>query len=80
MNDGVDVCSETVLPDTATRAVKKNRYIADAVGVFGDSGHTVADTGGCSAAQIIAGAGLGNGHVKFGLSKGALEEWVETQS
>ena len=80
VNDDVDVCSETELPDTVTRTVKKNRYIADATGVFGDSGYTVADTGGCSAAQIIAEAGLGNGHVKFGLSKGALKDWVATES
>ena len=38
--------------------------------------YTIQDTAGCSAAQIIAGLGLGKGHTKFGVSINAMDEWV----
>jgi hypothetical protein len=38
---------------------------------------TIADTAGCSCAQIIEALALGNGHTKFGCSSGAMKEWIE---
>jgi hypothetical protein len=83
--DGVpdvsDVCPATVLPDTPTDDLKRNRFAANSDGVFVDargalSGYTLADTGGCSATQIIAEAGLGDGHTRFGITRSALEAWI----
>jgi dienelactone hydrolase len=64
-----------------TTTAQQNRFAADVDGRFVaasgvDSGYTVADTGGCSAAQIIAGSGLGQGHSQFGLTLEALDAWV----
>lgn len=78
VDDADDLCPDSVLSESTPQ---KNRYRADADGDFVNgrgqsSGITVADTGGCSAAQIIEAAGLGNGHVKHGLSIGALRDWV----
>jgi hypothetical protein len=78
--DASDVCPGTVLPDNI-RDLQRNRYAADAQGVFRDrrgtsSGYTVTDTGGCSARQIVAAAGLGKGQLKYGLSRSALEAWI----
>ena len=74
--DADDVCAGTVLPDP-TLGLKPNRYAATTNGEFLDSrgdsaGVTLADTGGCSATQIIAAAGLGAGHTKHGISGGEL--------
>ena len=79
--DADDACAGTVLPDQPTGGLKKNRFAANADGVFADSngtsaGITLADTDGCSATQIIAAAGLGAGHTKFGISKAELMERV----
>lgn len=80
--NGDDVCADTAagVVDSAPD-LKHNRYGTDESGVFMsgsdvDSGLTLSDTAGCSASQIIDAAGLGNGHVKFGLSRGALLDWV----
>ena len=59
-----DVCPGTVLPDVIPE-LKVNRFAANADGAFVDakgvpSGYTIADTGGCSATQIAAAAGLGS--------------------
>ncbi|MFK7805154.1 MAG: thrombospondin type 3 repeat-containing protein [Anaerolineae bacterium] len=80
--DGVDACHSTTLPDDTPDKPKKNRYYANASGEFVDgignlAGISVANAGGCSASQIIAAAGLGNGHVKHGISKGALKNWAD---
>ncbi len=83
--DGVanaqDQCDDTVLGVMPTRGAKKNRFYADESGAFVDgrghsAGVTVADTGGCSGQQIISVARLGNGHVRFGISRGALARWI----
>ena len=75
--DDADVCPFTDLAsDDAPSDLKKNRFWSDVAGTFGDSGFTVADTGGCSAGQIIEAAGLGQGHTRFGLTKSALEAWA----
>jgi hypothetical protein len=83
--DGVadvdDVCPATVLPDAPTRELKKNRFAASLDGFASVDGVVVAslaDTGGCSATQIITEAGLGFGHTMFGISRGALRAWIDT--
>jgi hypothetical protein len=78
-----DVCAATVYPERAPEGWKKNRYIVGIDGRFvdpegRDSGFTIHDTSGCSGAQIIVEAGLGVGHVKYGISLSALAAWVET--
>jgi hypothetical protein len=75
-----DTCPGTVLPDVISE-LKVNRFAANADGAFLDaagkaSGYTIADTGGCSAAQIIAAAGLGSAHTRFGITRSALDAWV----
>jgi hypothetical protein len=76
---GEDLCPGTVLPDVLARHLKKNRYAATVDGFASTDGvvvYTLADTGGCSATQIIERAGLGKGHTKFGISRSALEAWI----
>ncbi|MEZ4512377.1 MAG: thrombospondin type 3 repeat-containing protein [Chloroflexota bacterium] len=84
-NDGVadddDLCAGTVLPQDTPVQAKRNRFFADASGQFVDgegnlAGISVVDTGGCSGIQIIEAMGLGQGHVKQGITRGALEEWM----
>jgi dienelactone hydrolase len=62
-------------------AVQEHRFAATEDGRFVtasgvDSGLTVADTGGCSAAQIVDGLELGQGHAKFGVTRDALDDWI----
>jgi len=38
------------------------------------------DTAGCSCEQIVAAQHLGNGHMKFGCSIGAMKNWIEALS
>jgi hypothetical protein len=75
--DNVDECPGTVA-DAA--AVRQNRFRMNSEGDFVDSvgtiAATVADTRGCSAAQIIAAAGLGTGHTNFGITRSALDDWI----
>jgi hypothetical protein len=81
--DADDLCDETVLPEPEPEGWKKNHYIADGSGNFVDpngreAGVTIADTGGCSDAQIVEAAGLGQGHARFGITHSALLDWVES--
>jgi YVTN family beta-propeller protein len=79
----VDVCVDTEIPEETvpTVTLKKNRYaLKDNSPVFEGSNKTVfttTDTGGCSCEQIIEALNLGEGHVMFGCSKSAMDEWVE---
>ena len=84
--DGVanasDACPGTELDARPTDGARRNRYYANGEGVFVDgvgaaSGYTVADTGGCSGRQIVAAAGLGAGHLRFGVTRSALEDWID---
>jgi Tol biopolymer transport system component len=82
--DADDVCPDTVLPDVPTVGLKGARFAAQTNGTF-DSGrdsldglYTLADTAGCSGTQIIALQGLGSGHTQYGISRGALEEFIAT--
>jgi len=76
--DGDDVCPGTVTDGFPQ--LMANRYSYDGTAlVSGRSSnppHTIQETGGCSATQIIAAMGLGPGHQRFGLSRSALEAWI----
>lgn len=89
--DGDDVCPGTVIPEgVPTRELKPNRYaLVDEDFIFdtvvppgGGPGETftTTDTAGCSCEQIIEALGLGQGHVKFGCSLGAMRNWVDIVS
>jgi hypothetical protein len=80
--DGVvnddDLCPDTELPDAFTP--KKNRYGADENGNFvdpfgRDAGLSVADTFGCSGAQIVEQIG-GKNHQTFGPTLSLLLGWI----
>jgi len=83
-----DACPDTVIPESVpTKRLGTNRFAL----VDGDTdfdtkapkgkgprkAFTIEDTAGCSCEQIIEELGLGKGHVKFGCSISAMEEWVE---
>ncbi len=57
-----------------------NRYSYDGTalvsGLASNPPHSIQETGGCSAMQIIAATGGGGGHEKFGLSRSTLEAWI----
>jgi hypothetical protein len=83
----VDRCPGTTLPEgVPTAHLGHNRFAdTDGDGVFDTPSYngnaktrvyTLADTGGCTCEQIIASAGLGTGHSRFGCSAGAMEDWV----
>jgi hypothetical protein len=79
-----DLCRNTTLGDPPER-LKKNRFAADAEGRFVDvngtpSGFDVADTYGCDEDQIIGLAGLGTGHIRFGITRSAIEAFVADNS
>ncbi|MCB0108085.1 MAG: thrombospondin type 3 repeat-containing protein, partial [Caldilineaceae bacterium] len=88
-NDGVpddaDLCTNTSLTTDAPASPGKNRFYVNADGDFVDgdgnfSGYTISDTGGCAGTQIIAAAGLGQGHTLHGISRSALEAWIASLS
>lgn len=83
--DGVvndyDICAETLLGVQPSRGTRKNRFYSSMEGEFIDdsgkyAGVSLSDTGGCSGQQIIVEAGLGEGHVRYGISRSALESWM----
>ena len=90
----VDACAGTAESDLAagvpSQGLGTNRWAdLDGDGVFDTNppngngpqvSFTIVDTAGCNCAQIIVALGLGQGHVKFGCSKGALEDWIELVS
>jgi dienelactone hydrolase len=60
---------------------RQDRFAADEDGRFVtstgvDSGVTLTDTGGCSAAQIISATDAGQGHAMFGITSDVLDAWV----
>jgi len=80
--DGV-LDADDVCPGTVTDAFPRlmdNRYSYDGTGLvsglLSNPPHTIQETGGCSAVQIITAMGLGRGHERFGLSRSALEAWI----
>ncbi|MEE8525997.1 MAG: right-handed parallel beta-helix repeat-containing protein [Thermoanaerobaculia bacterium] len=84
--DTVDVCPGTAIPEAVpTRRFGKNRWalmdgtdFEQAPPQAGSKrSFTTTDTGGCSCEQIVAVAGLGGGHLKFGCSTSVMLAWVE---
>jgi len=57
-----------------------NRYSYDGTalvsGLSSNQPHTIQETGGCSASQIIVAMGLGGSHERFGLLRSKLEAWI----
>ncbi|MGD2128192.1 MAG: thrombospondin type 3 repeat-containing protein [Lysobacterales bacterium] len=90
VKDEVDVCAETLIPDPlipASGELKKNRYaLMDGDLVFdrNTAGNedrdlfTTSDTAGCNAGQIADALGLGRSHYESGLSRSAIETWINT--
>ncbi|MGW4929682.1 DUF4082 domain-containing protein [Agromyces sp. NPDC004153] len=77
--DSADQCAGTTFSPGPAK-LKKNQFWSPTVDGFldgtGTVAYTLADTGGCSAEQIIAAAKLGKGHIKTGISIGELQAWV----
>lgn len=83
----VDACPGTVLPEgVPTNHLGVNRFAdidgdgdfetVEPNGVGPRRSYTIEDTAGCSCEQIIDAQGLGQGHVKFGCSISAMDDWV----
>ncbi|MCG6963189.1 MAG: lamin tail domain-containing protein [Acidobacteria bacterium] len=88
--NGTDLCPNTVIPESVpTRELGTNRWaLVDDDGIFDtnppggnggglDRAFSIQDTAGCSCEQIIEELHLGQGHVKFGCSTGAMETWIQ---
>ena len=91
VDDVNDACLGTVIPEgVPTERLGVNRFalvdddtIFDTTAPKGNGkaygprrSYTIADTAGCSCEQIIAAQGLGEGHVKFGCSISAMDDWI----
>lgn len=82
VDDAADVCPDTDLDaeaDQPSKSLKPNHLWSTAAGFVTTNGagaFSLEDTGGCSATQIIAAAQLGAGHAKFGISPGAMADWI----
>lgn len=88
VTDDADYCPGTVIPESAPTsslginnfALTDNDRIFDTnlpEGVGPQQSFDIFDTAGCSCEQIVVEQGLGKGHIKFGCSLGAMEDWVE---
>ncbi len=84
--DNDDMCPGTAIPEAApTRRFGKNRWALTDGTDFEQAppqagskrSFSTADTGGCSCEQIVAAAGIGGGHLKFGCSTSVMLAWVE---
>ena len=77
--DSQDFCpDDTVLTWFPERHNGVSYYLEDGIFLSGFPQHrpfTLAEMGGCDALQIIELAELGTGHVKVGLSPGAMVDW-----
>lgn len=89
--DDDDLCPGTVIPEgVPTVELGVNRFaLVDNDGIFDtvppkgkgpQAFFTIVDTAGCSCEQIIVEQNLGEGHVKFGCSLGAMRNWVDLVS
>jgi predicted extracellular nuclease len=86
--NGDDFCPGTTIPEAApTVRLGVNRWALmegdtdfDTTAPNGkgpNRSYSTTDTAGCSCEQIIGAQGLGNGHIKFGCSIEAMDDWVE---
>ncbi len=79
--DSADICPSTALPEKGQRVAGKYSAAADRRFVDGAgkvSGITVADTGGCNAAQIAAKLKLSKQDSKGGITLATLTNWANT--
>ena len=87
VNDDVDYCPDTALPEGAPSArLGTNRFALtdgdfnfDTTAPNGEGpgrSYSTTDTAGCSCEQIVDAQGLGNGHSKFGCSIGVMDGWT----
>lgn len=87
--DAVDVCDDTVVPESVpTRRLGVNRWaLVDGDGIFdttappgGGEGpglsFTLDDTAGCTCEQVIETLGIGLGHGKYGCSTGVMRRFT----
>ncbi|MGS2719726.1 endonuclease/exonuclease/phosphatase family protein [Paraglaciecola aestuariivivens] len=82
--DGVDMCANTNIPETApSKGLNPNHFALldgdiwfDTKGKAKDS-FSLQDTKGCSCEQIVEQQGLGKGHLKHGCSTGVMKVWTE---
>jgi len=88
VTDKLDACPGTVIPEAAASAgLGVNRWaLTDDDGIFdtresNGKGPQVSfdifETAGCSCEQIVEQQHLGAGHLKFGCSIGAMQNWVD---
>ncbi len=87
--DDADNCPDTIIPESVpSRSLGVNRFalvdnidnVFDTTSPQGNGpqrSYTTADTTGCSCTQIIDELGLGNGHIKFGCSISAMNDWLD---
>ena len=84
--DSLDACPGTSIPEAVpSDDLGKNRWALvdddfdfetnSPNGKGPKASFSTSDTHGCSCTQIIDELGLGNGHSKFGCSKGVMERW-----
>ena len=89
--DDKDLCADTVIPEASVPEsghLNPNHYaVLTAGGIFtrgeprgngggADTEFSLTDTRGCSCEQIIETMGLGEGHRKYGCSRGIMLEWL----
>jgi hypothetical protein len=87
VNDYLDVCPGTMIPETPTIELGVNRFaLTDdnfdfdttaSSGIGPRRSYSTEDTAGCSCTQIIDAQGLDEGHTKFGCSVGEMNNWVQ---
>ena len=86
--DDLDVCPGTIIPEGAAMVeLGVNRWalfdddrIFDTTSSKGKGpqlSYDIYDTAGCSCEQIVEAQQLGEGHMKFGCSISAMQDWVD---
>jgi predicted extracellular nuclease len=88
VTDGTDQCPGTVIPEAVPFATLGINHwaltdddrefdTASPPGKGSEASFDIFDTAGCSCEQIVEAQGLGAGHLKFGCSIEAMQEWVD---
>jgi len=91
VTDNLDVCPGTMIPEGAAmvKLGVNNWALFDDDRVFDTTSSKgkgpqlsfdIFDTAGCSCEQIVEAQHLGKGHIKFGCSIGAMQNWVDSVS
>jgi hypothetical protein len=86
VTDEADLCPGTVIPEAVPwEDLGNGRWaLVDDDRVFdtvkSKLSFDIFDTAGCSCEQIVVAHGLGEGHLKYGCSNGAMQDWVQAVS